>query len=691
MKGNLGDGKGRIGSGNKMMVNLHEYGRSTHNLTYAWRSTMAPGTLVPFLVEPLLKGGTKELEISVRVMTHPTVGPIMGFFKIECHIFEAAMRLYNRQLHNNKFGIGMHMNKVLLPIMKLRGRDINTNLTDVNTGQVSPDSLIAYLGTMGLGKRQGLTNHTGIAQVVCNQMAMPLLMYWDIYKNYYANKQEGIGYVVGRKPGSVAEPEVTSIVITRLNGSKETIQNLAIGSSTETQPATITLAPGESITLEGKGLAQKTIQGYDRTAGQKKYLEDFGFNEIIGDENGDWITYEQAEELVRLGRIRYQNAQEWQEAYIFFEWDGITIEVEGNEIELQQFDLSLIDDMRETILSHPNTSPLTLGVDTANGEILTQPYEAAIGKIGPANTAGDGNFRYTMAGLGIKTYNSDRFNNWLDTEWIDGEGGITQITSVDTTGDSFTMDSLNAAQKIYNLLNRVAARGGSYYDWLEATTGELVTRNAEMPMYMGGCTGEIGFAEVVSTAKDGSGEEPLGTLAGRGTLRNSTSGQIKIKADEHVFVMGLVSITPFQDVSQGNKWYTRLETMDDWHKPELDGIGYQELLTDEMAAFDTERDANGNGIYRSAGKQTSFIEYQTEVNRTYGNFARTNNEMFLTLNRQYQCDEDGNIEDLTTYIDPEKYDYIFAYRALGAQNFWVQILVEDQSRLKMSASQIPSL
>ena len=39
----------RLGAGKKMKAEMHEYERSTHDLSYAWRSTMSAGTLVPFL------------------------------------------------------------------------------------------------------------------------------------------------------------------------------------------------------------------------------------------------------------------------------------------------------------------------------------------------------------------------------------------------------------------------------------------------------------------------------------------------------------------------------------------------------------------------------------------------------------------------------------------------------------------
>ena len=41
-------GGDRLVSGAKMDVTLHGYSRSTHDLSYIWRSTMAAGTLVPY-------------------------------------------------------------------------------------------------------------------------------------------------------------------------------------------------------------------------------------------------------------------------------------------------------------------------------------------------------------------------------------------------------------------------------------------------------------------------------------------------------------------------------------------------------------------------------------------------------------------------------------------------------------------
>ena len=42
-------GGDRLGSGNKQEVSLRNYERSSHDLGYIWRSSMASGTLVPFM------------------------------------------------------------------------------------------------------------------------------------------------------------------------------------------------------------------------------------------------------------------------------------------------------------------------------------------------------------------------------------------------------------------------------------------------------------------------------------------------------------------------------------------------------------------------------------------------------------------------------------------------------------------
>ena len=75
-------------------------------------------------------------------------------------------------------------------------------------------------------------------------------------------------------------------------------------------------------------------------------------------------------------------------------------------------------------------------------------------------------------------------------------------------------------------------------------------------------------------------------------------GTVIVKVDEPSYIMGIVSITPRLDYSQGNKWDTHLETMDDFHKPALDEIGFQELITEQMAWWSTTHEEPGVWVTR---------------------------------------------------------------------------------------------
>ena len=50
--------------------------------------------------------------------------------------------------------------------------------------------------------------------------------------------------------------------------------------------------------------------------------------------------------------------------------------------------------------------------------------------------------------------------------------------------------------------------------------------------------------------------------------------------------MGIGSITPRIDYAQGNEFFNEFKTLDDIHKPALDGIGYQDSLNWQRAWWD---------------------------------------------------------------------------------------------------------
>ena len=186
MKQNIG--KNTLGDNNKMSVDLKTYNRSTHNLSYVWRNTQAVGTLVPFLCELALPGDTWDINLEAHVMTHPTVGPLFGSFKLQLDMFQGAIRLYQSWLHNNKSYIGLTMQDVKLPqlVYSLPSR---TNEHTIATNedkfsQINPSCILSYLGIRGWGNNMDTVNRD------IGKLAIPTFMYYDTCKNYYFNLQE---------------------------------------------------------------------------------------------------------------------------------------------------------------------------------------------------------------------------------------------------------------------------------------------------------------------------------------------------------------------------------------------------------------------------------------------------------------------------------------------------------------------
>ena len=141
-------GKNTLGGGKKMQVDMRTYNRSTHDLSYVWRNTQSPGTLVPFICELALPGDVHEIQLSANVLTHPTVGPLFGSFKLQLDVFECPIRLYNAQLRNNKLGIGLDMSKVKFPVLSIiYDKEYDNPLTiegSLNDAQVNPSCLRSY-------------------------------------------------------------------------------------------------------------------------------------------------------------------------------------------------------------------------------------------------------------------------------------------------------------------------------------------------------------------------------------------------------------------------------------------------------------------------------------------------------------------------------------------------------------------
>jgi hypothetical protein len=684
----------RLGAGKKMAVELENFGRSSNNLSKIVRTDQAFATIVPYYCEVGLTGDTFYInEIESIIRTLPTNGPIFGSAKFQVDVFCVPIRLYMSALHNNALGVGLKMANIKLPKLwepinrdnKVGNEKIDEYLIK-NANNYNPSSLPAYLG------KRGLPINTTNANLQIKRQALFELAYWDIYKNYYANKQEEIGFVIGPSPKLN-----NGVIIYNASLQKAISGNGTVLDVVENTPITSTnlsIQIGFSAAVDAEKIGKNVYLELPaiQTSATPLRRELSGANEI------SQVNRKTVKFTFSIPTNQYAIPSTSSKKPIIVDENKDIDKITGyntkNDIQLQKFDLNTIDDLREEILATPSQEEFMLPTSTANA--TKYPFLAPLYDTLKTESGAEVYGRTTsQCGLGIRTYLSDRFNNWLNTEWIDGTNGINEITSVDVTSGLLTMDALILQKKVYDMLNRIAVSGGSYRDWQEAVFGVRVSRAAESPIYVGGYASEIVFDEVVSTAAFESGEtgqEPLGSLAGRGRETSKRGGKnIKIRCEEPSLIMILGSIVPRVDYSQGNKWWTRIDTMNDFHKPNLDQIGFQELLSQEMNGRAWKVNTNYKTTDFSVGKQPAWTEYTTTVNETYGDFAAGEPLEYMAFNRVYEVINDPKLKDATTYIDPQIFNKAFANSDLDAKNFWIQIGFDVIGRRVKSAREIPNL
>lgn len=677
-------GKNTLGGGKKMKVDLKTYNRSTHDLSYIWRSSMAPGTLVPFCKILMTPGDTMEIDLTHQIMTHPTIGPLFGSYKVQADVFQCPIRLYNAMLHNNALNIGLKMSDVKLPKIEVKLSDVDTEYYESTTKkQISESCILSYLGQRGYA---GLINNTYFNPLKIKRNAVPLLAYYDIFKNYYANKQEENFY-------TIAENTPLDFDDVLYSGTKEAYaQKHMIDHN-----GYIGINRNSKYYKSSETIDDGLILSVSNTVNNTKLYTNYRLIDIIDTKteppsDQTWNVPRYGETPVRVFKIK-----KFEDKVV-----SALIEktIDTKTKSLHKYKLNEIDEVREDLLGAGKNEWTTDKGWPYIKELFERTWGITVGGYNKKNAefpfkgvqglAGL-NSMSNQSGLCVKTYQSDVFNNWVNTEWIDGPNGINAVTAVkiDPESNSFQLDTLNLAKKVYDMLNRIAVSGGTYQDWIETVYTNDYIERSETPIYEGGMSAELEFQEVIS--QSATKDEPLGTLAGRGRTTGQKGGHIVVKASEPSYLIGIVSITPRVDYCQGNDFDTTLETLDDIHKPALDAIGFQDRMCETLDWKSVSYNSEGKKINGSIGKQPAWIDYMTNFNKTYGNFAIKDNEAFMVLNRWYESNPKTQEGDYTSYIDPQKYNYVFADTDLNAMNFWVQIGANIKERRMISAKIIPNL
>lgn len=176
--------------------------QSHHNRSHFFRTSMAPGCLVPIYCRNVVPGDEINLDYESLVETQALLTPLYGSFKLQIDTFFAGTSLYVPQLWRN--GSMKQADGTLhapYPFFYLSG---SSSSDETKPMRVNESSLLAYLGFN--------PNYSPVVDSTGNSSkfnAIPLLMYLDIFRHYYANRQEAAFPFIGNPTTPTPTPQVT--------------------------------------------------------------------------------------------------------------------------------------------------------------------------------------------------------------------------------------------------------------------------------------------------------------------------------------------------------------------------------------------------------------------------------------------------------------------------------------------------
>lgn len=355
----------------------------------------------------------------------------------------------------------------------------------------------------------------------------------------------------------------------------------------------------------------------------------------------------------------------------------------GDPSRVRYFSLAGLDNLYLNL-------PVSGGSMNSNGYIsntpiaqLFAPQQVGSQVVSPAMIA-------PLGGLFQCCYMPDRMNVILSDSFFDKN--VSTVT-VSTAGDSFQVDQLVTAKKLWNARNKDVVTNGTFKDWIRVHFGVTPKIMDDMPTFCGAVSSDILFEDIRATtsAKVGDADQYLGDK-GSSAIGYGDSRRFNIVADRPGYVMAIATLVPRVDYYQFTERYALHSKLSDSFMPEYNGIGYQDVLIGDLnSAFPDDWDSSvsagleANPFTQSVGKQPAWIEYMTAVNKIRGTFCSTEKSWVLARDmRADSSDVNGasptENTNYSAYIDPGDWNQPFADQSPTAQNFYAQFYIRDRVR-----------
>lgn len=353
-----------------------------------------------------------------------------------------------------------------------------------------------------------------------------------------------------------------------------------------------------------------------------------------------------------------------------------------NDKRVSFYDLTQLDNL---YMSLPHS-----GGDMTSSTNLAQTPIAGLFTI-PHNSTFKAPFMTVpLGGLWQACYMPDRMNVILNDTFFNNN--VSTVT-VSTVGDSFQVDQLVTAKKLWNSRNNDVITNGTFKDWIRVHFGVTPKIMDDMPTFCGATSSDILFEDIRATtsAKIGDADQYLGDK-GSSAMGYGDSRRFNIEVDRPGYIMAIATLVPRVDYYQSTERYVRHTKLSDMFRPEFNGIGYQDVLISDLnTEFPEGWDASvatavdNNPFAQSVGKQPAWIEYMTAVNKVRGSFCTTERSWVLARDMRADVNPGPDVSPaqntaFTAYIDPAHWNQPFADQSDTAQNFYAQFYLRHRVR-----------
>lgn len=297
-------------------------------------------------------------------------------------------------------------------------------------------------------------------------------------------------------------------------------------------------------------------------------------------------------------------------------------------------------------------------------------------------------------GLMRRTLNNDFFTSFMSNENV--ELMSTYSSNISVEGGQFNIMQIVQANRDWRFATRSLLWGTDWKDYNKIHYGVDLRIPYGKPQFLGALVNNVSFQDVISQTQVGAQGAPatnntnLGSRAGLayGALKNHKGKFVEFNSRDECYVMVLISLVPDVDYYQGiDPMYFKTNLAHSW-AVEYNSLGMQDFHRAWASVILSEQDEGSPQSWQSYNdslwKVPIWFEYMAKYNQLHGQFTQDFQNRYWTFSRPFTAlqdlfqdqfessDGDDYYNNLSTYVLPEMYNYIFA-NVLGEDNFQIQV------------------